>query len=353
MQIKPSYLPFLLSLALSCLSLSSLGQVVYRNLIDCNQCIWAPRDAKIYQWQMDWHENFDTELSFPENFHSNTIGKIRVGSDTILKTHLVHNYTESGIHYWNGKKWKYRYLGDFDGTIVGIGAANFDFYYVTKYLGIYNIYHFNGYWSDLVHQTWSIRSADIAVDSLGRAWFPIGKEQGVADHFRIIDALGNIVREYPIEVPFSYNNVYGIAIENDVIYLGIGPNGEYYPSSILAFRIEDGKARLIEVMRQSDRELSYLDLASGNPGVPGRNPDEENPYGIYLYPNPTQGPFTVISAIPAKITVSVFDLQGRCVHLQTVSSGDVLDISNLATGTYLYRASVYGEVKSGKILKVD
>lgn len=352
MQTKPIYFSIILSLAFYGLSYKSFGQV-YLDLIDCNQCIWAPRDAKIYQWQMDWQEDFDAEVCFPDDFHSNTIGKIRVGSDTILKTHLVHNYYRSGIHYWNGKEWKYRFLGSFDGTITGIGAANFDFYYVTKYLGIYYIYYFNGSWSELIHQTFSIRSADIAVDNLGRAWFLIGKEPQVADHFLVIDRNGDKVREYPIEQPFSYRNVYGITIEKDIVYLGIGPFGEYYQSSILAYKIEESKAKLVEVMTQSDTALSYFDLSSGNPGVPGRSPDEENPFGIYVYPNPTQGPFTVNSAIPAKITVSVFDLQGRCVHTETVSSGDVLDISKLATGTYLYRASVYGEVKSGKILKLD
>lgn len=323
---------------------------VERNLIDCSNCIWAPTLDGIFLWKLDWQRRFaPVNANVGRKDLSMTIGKIKAG-DTIYKTYLIHHLT-GGLRYWDGREWRYRSLGNYSGVVIGIGAHDRDFYYVTNDQGIARIYYFNGGWSEEIDITFDLRSADIAVDAKGRGWVCAGEEYAVADHFRVIDKDGRTVKEYPIAQPFSARNIYGITIERDIVYVGIGPDGDPYPSRILAFKIEGGKAQLIEMMPQVDMQKRFYDLASGEPGVPGQSPDEDNPFDIYAYPNPTTGLFRVVSGIPARISLEIFDLRGRLLLSTTLNSGDEIDISHLPTAAYMYHASVYGEQHSGRLLK--
>jgi hypothetical protein len=336
--------------------LSSFGLVraqVEVNLLDCSQCLLSMQNGKLAAWKIDWRSSFAPETQFSFDYHSLTTGKLRLAGDTILKTYFIHNFYANTFEFWDGQNWRSRYLGDFEGNIIGIGAANFDFYFLTSQQGLARIYYYDGFSSHFIGFNFEVRTADIAVDAARRAWFASSSDGDNVDQFTVVDRDGEILHKYRMDRRFDPRNIYGIAIEGEYIYLGIGPDGETYPSSLLVFKVENGRAILMERILQKEELSNYYDLGSGEPGVPGKaaNP-EDNPFGVFVYPNPSTGVYKVFSQIPAPISLEIYDLRGRLMHRQRLSSGEQFDLSSLASGTYIYRISVYGGFSSGKLIKL-
>lgn len=73
---------------------------------------------------------------------------------------------------------------------------------------------------------------------------------------------------------------------------------------------------------------------------------------VMVYPNPNKGTFRVSSLTSGTADVTVFNLQGKAVHTQIVSNGDVVSLRNAAPGLYLVTIKD-GNIISSKRLIVE
>lgn len=72
---------------------------------------------------------------------------------------------------------------------------------------------------------------------------------------------------------------------------------------------------------------------------------------INFYPNPVKDVLNISDAKTIS-SIAVFDLSGKQVYTQNVNSKQTqINVSNLATGIYIVKANVNGEVKTFKIVK--
>ena len=70
-----------------------------------------------------------------------------------------------------------------------------------------------------------------------------------------------------------------------------------------------------------------------------------------VFPNPSTGVFSTRITSPETITVTIHDLKGKQLHLQTLDlANQTIDLSHLGTGSYLLRASRGNELTTRKIV---
>ncbi len=101
---------------------------------------------------------------------------------------------------------------------------------------------------------------------------------------------------------------------------------------------------------------STLELAEADPS------SVSNPNGginIYLFPNPVQEEMkiTLVSDASAEFDVEVYDMQGRLMIKDIVAFGTgestyIVNVNNLAKGTYLVKFSNEEKVATAKMLKI-
>lgn len=64
---------------------------------------------------------------------------------------------------------------------------------------------------------------------------------------------------------------------------------------------------------------------------------EENVFGIRIYPNPSQGVFTIYNEGNQLLMLNVFDLSGRTIFSETINSeqNELIDLTGKSNGTYI------------------
>jgi uncharacterized membrane protein len=71
---------------------------------------------------------------------------------------------------------------------------------------------------------------------------------------------------------------------------------------------------------------------------------------IMVYPNPSTGEFTV--STPSKVTVLIYDVQGKVVYEQALEQGShVINMSQAGAGQYLLKAAGDAKAKSVVLIK--
>lgn len=75
---------------------------------------------------------------------------------------------------------------------------------------------------------------------------------------------------------------------------------------------------------------------------------------IQLYPNPTNGTFTINFENRDELILEIADNNGRLVFVTTLTdSGSVVDLSKFANGIYFYQfKDAEGIVSTGKLVKL-
>jgi hypothetical protein len=82
--------------------------------------------------------------------------------------------------------------------------------------------------------------------------------------------------------------------------------------------------------------------------VSGLGSDEGEQPLMRVYPNPSNGTFTVETPLPGA-ALSVFDLLGRRIH-HVVMSSDRLELDGIPTGVYVVRAEQGGTVLEERLV---
>lgn len=64
---------------------------------------------------------------------------------------------------------------------------------------------------------------------------------------------------------------------------------------------------------------------------------DENPFGVFIYPNPSEGQFTIYNEGGQLFTITVFDLSGRVVYTGQLNNtnNQLIDLTDKADGTYI------------------
>ncbi|MDZ7846000.1 MAG: hypothetical protein U5L96_04125 [Owenweeksia sp.] len=265
------------------------------DLVDCPNCIWIASDDSIFQWQPQGKATFNPRGIFDLTYESMAIAQVKHQEDTILNTYIVQDFQNQDFKYWNGGNWQALSVPYID-DVIGFGGYGPHLYLrAAPSIGDSRLYYYNGDTLKLIQSKSSAVGADIAVDSLGRAWYPSGTPFTKVNYFHMIDSTGQILKTYPINESFGDRNLYGMAIVKDTIYIGVGPNAPVHPSSILSFVIKGDSALLKNVIPQAQGYVYYSDLASCKPGVPNRvqeRPEVESKIQRHLnFPQPNERNF--------------------------------------------------------------
>lgn len=337
----------LVLLLFACIYLPKASAQVELSLLECDNCLWTLDSDSIYKWDINWSKEFKPKGVFKRyNSGSLAYGRIKHNADTLLNTLI---FTEDYNSYWDGKSWRSFTIPpaarSFD---AGIGAHGEDLYLLAVYYFYKRIYHYDGVEINLVHDWPNPAIADIAVDAKGRAWYFKLNENETTNSLVVLNKDGAELASLPIDPPIITGNFYGMAIVNDYIYAGIGPNNEKYPNSILALTVEDGKVVIKKRIPYAYPGKRYLDLASSRPGLPNRTNKFVN---ISVYPNPSSDFIKIYSSLQMNMNLEIFDVQGQVLLKQNLIYGEAVDISHLAKGTYGYRAWHSEGLKTGLLVK--
>tara|TARA_Y100001934_G_scaffold245920_1_gene304544 strand:+ start:1430 stop:2476 length:1047 start_codon:yes stop_codon:yes gene_type:complete len=338
---------FISSLAFT--SISTKAQIVI-NLVECSDCLWSSSTDSCWQWTSNWDSKYKPKAIFKKDYPSMAIGYVQINPDTILNTYIFHRIDYNHYVYWTGKKWLLLKIPRVDWDISGFGAFKKHLYTRASMFHRSKIYYYNGSKLSLIDSDSRSFAADLAVDSLGRAWYPARNPyNGLVDRLEFIDSSGTLKGSYLMQNSIDDNNLYGVAIVKGVIYIGAGPQNTSYPSSVLAYVIEGSTAVLAKVIPQDRPQYYFGDLASLSPGIP--NPQAENPFEIFIYPNPAKDFLILDSKIPTRIRLELFDMQGQKLLETEAMAGESIKVSKLAAGTYQYRATSMKITRTGLIIK--
>jgi len=325
------------------------------DLVDCPSCIWIANNDSIFQWLPQGKTTFNPLGVFGLPYESMAIAQVKHREDTILNTYILQDFQNQDFKYWNGNNWIALSIPYIDNKVIGLGGFGPHLYLLVNYtIGDSRIYYYNGDTLKFIQSNHNTVGADIAVDSLGRGWYADGAPMADVKYFHVIDSTGKTLNKFPLNETFSTSNLYGMTIVKDTIYIGIGPDAPIHSSSILSYVIEGDSAILNKVIPQNRKSVYYSDLASCKPGIPNREQErskiENNLINILIFPNPTSGVLKINTKISGPIKIELYDLRGKMILNQTLTSGEV-DISHLASASYLYRVNVQEIVKAGLIVK--
>jgi hypothetical protein len=119
-----------------------------------------------------------------------------------------------------------------------------------------------------------------------------------------------------------------------------------------AFRSADGniKASADPSVPLNGIAMSNGDFFLQNSGVVSINEREELPFDIY--PNPTNGIIN-LAKFPENSQIRLFDITGKLVYNNKISTSKMIDISHLPKGIYVYNLRAIAGYKAGKIILID
>ena len=183
--------------------------------------------------------------------------------------------------------------------------------------------------------------ADIAVDSLGRAWVFCGLN-AITTSLRVYDSNG-LVAEYP----FSFNTYfgYGSFFIDNVLYVGIGlnnPNANEIVPILFDGSVVSSGTPIPFAWN------GYNDFASCNSGGNLNLITHTSSNDLIIYPNPVKNQITITTTENIK-QVEIFDMLGRLIKI--IYNQKLIDMSSLKLGTYMLKVTTENKIISKQIVK--
>lgn len=194
----------------------------------------------------------------------------------------------------------------------------------------------------LIYQEFAV--ADIAVDTLGRAWVFTGPGFFNADSLSVYDNNGKIT-SYLTSID-TYN-AYGSFFIGNQLYIGFGPYNIPYKSSIVPVLIDGDSANLGNPIFFNDEY--YSDLASCQ-FVDCRTSANKliKKSNIIIFPNPTSDN-VYIQSTERLLSIELFSITGE--HITSFSNENILYLNELPPGGYLLIINTENEFISELIIK--
>jgi DNA-binding beta-propeller fold protein YncE len=142
----------------------------------------------------------------------------------------------------------------------------------------------------------------------------------------------------------------GIAIQNNRLLVSDYETGKIHVYDISAmpatelFQIQTPAAGIMGIVLNPDGKIVYADhdnseIVMITPGVLGTNSAESE---IGLYPNPASQNLHLTGNLKGISSIAVVDLAGRIISSPAIEANGLIDISNLASGTY-FLSVMYGK----------
>jgi len=177
--------------------------------------------------------------------------------------------------------------------------------------------------------------ADLAVDSVGRAWVFISDKFNQNGELRIYNKLQGLVASYPLSLN-SYH-LYGCFYMNGKVYIGSGSSGAI-PSVLIPISINNGVAQ--QGTPISFPNSDFYDLASCNYDYTIGVDEYANELNdLIIAPNPNEGVFNVTAKNEIK-NISVYNTLGQQVYFaKNENKINTLTISlqEMPEGAYIVR----------------
>lgn len=305
------------------------------DLLDCEpDCIWSVDVNSIKSWNYDTTTPTIHNVSVEDGFGNLSIGHVNLNNDTTLNTFISFDWNVNKINYWNGTSWD-----TFDATISEpvIGMGSFQNHTYLKVSG--GIYYFDGINEPVKISEDTGVGADLVVDELGRAWTgdPTGPN---LDSLIVLNPLGDKLYTFPLSEPFPTSNLYGMAMVDDTIYIGLGGVNPIYPNKVLTVVIEDDIALLTDVIYDlSSMSLTFVDMASvrsGNPLNTTSSVPKRVEHDIQIFPNPANDFILLEFAGDEDLHFELYNMQGiRQKSGQLMPPQAKINISEIAAGMYI------------------
>lgn len=193
--------------------------------------------------------------------------------------------------------------------------------------------------------------ADIAVDSLGRAWVFTSTTNGTISSLKVYNQSGLL-----FSLPISFDSVhcYGAFFINDNLYLGFGENSSSFSNSILPIIFNGINATVgIPITFQNN---AFYDMASCNNQTTFLNTNSNIFISEHLmvYPNPSNKYITIEHKqnFTENYDYKIIDLIGRIVKSGNSKFNEQINIESLTSGNYIIQIETENEEKlTEKLIK--
>lgn len=309
---------------------------------DCSTVFWTVNGSgNIQQWDL-----IDGQVSGGAIVQTNSGVSLSFCGETGLPTFYSTNYPSTGILKFDNSLGWINIPTSMPLLNNGGYLQNQYFYYSDGNLR-QDLYHFDGITLNLVeHLTGSnqFRIADIAVDSLGRAWVFTGNNISPIDTLSIYDSDG-LVTAYP----FAFNgiNCYGSFFIDDVFYVGIGNDtAANNQNSIIPINIIDQLVTTGTPIPFPNN--GYLDMASCNNQTNLSVQTYHAANILTIYPNPSND-FVNINLPENILTVMIYSIENKLI--KTYNNTKIIDISFLEKNIYILKIVSHNNIYHKLVIK--
>lgn len=239
---------------------------------------------------------------------------------------------------------------------VNNGGSGINQYFLESYFG-YNrvIFHFNVETQNLVPldniYPAKFSMADIAVDSMGRAWAFVG-EGGIgyyqpSQKINVYDHTG-LISSIPLNAEINTYNGYGSTFINDTLYIALGDGNPDFPEQLIPVSIHNDTAFVGTGIPFP--EIDNYDLAGCHCENDMVNSVREirDTDGIEIFPNPTTD-HVYIHSDEEVLFVEVYNVAGRLIN--QVKKNDVLSLTKEFNGIYILKIYTEKGIFIEKVIK--
>jgi hypothetical protein len=221
-----------------------------------------------------------------------------------------------------------------------------------------HLWHMNGSLQpQVIYENIKYTCADLVVDNLERAWVLTGTTWPISDTLRVIDSTGMQICAFPLIEPINTINAYGMMMNQNKIWLGIGRFNNAYPSKLLPLDIIDNQ--VIPGVPIDFPDRVYFDFESCEVGLPADSdcfPSSiatakfKSPF-VQVFPNPGSDWIQIKSDIlPDKIEIMTTTglLYNMIIPHNLMTE---INIESLTTGLYVIKVQSGVHVNMIKLIK--
>lgn len=261
---------------------------------------------------------------------------------------------EDSVFYYSKDGWAYYGLRSESQDLYHCGGGNQSAFFMGTHL-----WHLNGNTQpQVIYENIQYTCADLVVDQLERAWVLTGTHWPVSDTLRVIDSTGMQICAFPLKEPINTLNAYGMMMNQNKIWLGIGRFNTIFPGKLLPLDIIDNE--VIPGTPLDFPDLNYSDLESCEVGLPA-NSDcipttsisswKKHPF-VQVFPNPGNDWIQVRTEIlPDKIKL----VSTAGILLKQILPGNLIteiNIESLPPGLYFLHVQSDSRLTVIKLMKI-